>query len=55
MTRYENYDDRSLADVVFDEVPFVRDAYQEYAKDREDYNEDEEYYRFSEREQRYNF
>ena len=55
MIGYEDYDDRSLADIVFDEVPFVKDAYQEYARDREDYNEDEEYYRVSDRTQGYRF
>ena len=53
MTRFKDYDDRDLADIIFDEVPFVRDAYQEYSRDREDYNEDEEYYRIPRREQGY--
>lgn len=55
MIKYEDYDDRSLADIVFDEVPFVREAYQEYSRDREEYNDDEEYYRVSDRTQGYCF
>ena len=55
MTRYEDCDDRSLADIVFDEVPFVKDAFQEYSKDREEYNEDAEYYRVPRRQQGYDF
>lgn len=53
MTRYEDYDDRDLADIVFDEIPYVRDAFQEYSRDREEYNDDEEYYRISGRKQGY--
>ena len=41
---YYDYDERDLAEIVFDEIPFVRDAYQEYSRDRKDRNEDEEYY-----------
>ena len=55
MTRYEDYDERDLAEMVLDEIPFVRDAFQEYTRDREEYNEDEEYYRFSRRKQGYDF
>ena len=54
MTRFEDYDERDLADIVFDEIPFVKDAYQEYIKDREEYA-NEEYGGFSGREQRYDF
>ena len=45
MTRFEEYDERDLADIVFDEIPYVRDAFKEYSQDREEYNADEEYYR----------
>ena len=55
MIRYEDYDNRSLADIVFDEVPFVKDAFQEYSRDREEYNEDAEYYRVPGRKQEYDF
>ena len=40
-----DYDDRDLADIVFDEVPYVRYAFEEYKRDREEINDDEEYYR----------
>ena len=55
MTRYEDYDDRDLADIVFDEIPYVKDAFQEYSRDREEYNEDEGYYRVPDRTQGYRF
>lgn len=55
MIRFEDYDDRDLADIVFDEVPYVRDAFQEYSRDREEYNDDEEYYRIPRRKQEYDF
>ena len=55
MTRFEDYDERDLAEIVLDEVPFVRDAFQEYARDREEYNEDAEYYRVPRRQQRCDF
>ena len=55
MTRFEDYDERDLAEMVLDEIPFVRDAFQEYTRDREEYNEDEEYYRVYRRKQRYDF
>lgn len=55
MTRFEDYDERDLAEVVFDEVPFVREAFQEYTRDREEYNEDAEYYRVPRRQQGYDF
>ena len=53
MTRFEDYDERDLAEIVFDEVPFVKEAYQEYKKDQGEYNADEEYYAIFTREPRY--
>ena len=44
MDRYEEYDERDLADIIFEEVPYVKDAFEEYTKDREDINDDERYY-----------
>ena len=41
----DEYDNRDLADIVFDEVPFVKEAYQEYTRDRGECNDDEEYYK----------
>ena len=55
MTRYEDYDERDLADIVYDEIPYVRDAINEYMRDRSEVNDDEEYYGFYRREQRYDF
>lgn len=55
MDRYEEYDERDLADIVFDEIPYVKDAFKEYIKDREEVNDDEEFYRFHRREQGYDF
>ena len=51
MTRYEDYDERDLADIIFDEVQSMRDAFQEYQNDKKEYNEDEEYYNIYRREQ----
>ena len=53
--RFEDYDERDLAEIIFDEVPFVKEAYQEYKKDRGEYNADEEYYGVSRRQQGYDF
>ena len=55
MTRYEDYDERNLADIVFDEIPYVRDAFEEYTKDKEEINDDERLYRVSEYEKGYDF
>ena len=55
MIGYEDYDDRSLADIVFDEVPYMKDAFEEYSRDKYEVNDDEEYYRFYRREPRYDF
>ena len=46
MTRYEDYDsDRDLADMIYDDfMPYIKETYEEYKKNREDRNEDEEYY-----------
>lgn len=55
MTRFEPYEERDLADIIFDEVPYVRDAFNEYIKDKEEKNEDEELYGFYNREPKYNF
>ena len=55
MTKYEDYDDRDLVDIVFDEIPYVREAFEEYMKDRKEINDDEEFYGFHSREQGYYF
>lgn len=46
MIGYEDYDsDRDLADMIYDDfMPYIKDTFEEYKKDREDRNEDEEYY-----------
>ena len=48
MTRYENYDDdRDLADIIYDDfMPYIKDMYEEYKRNREERNDDEEYYDF---------
>ena len=50
-----NEDERDLADVVFDEIPFVKEAYQEYVKDKEEINWDERYYGVCQSESKYGF
>ena len=55
MIGYEDYDDRDLADIVFDEVPFIKEAFEEYSRNRSEINDDEEFYRFSYRELEYCF
>ena len=55
MTRYEEYDERDLADIIFDEIPYVKEAFEEHIRDREEVNDDEEFYRFHGREQGYDF
>ena len=46
MRDYYDYD----IDEVLDELPLAKEAYEEYERDRDEINDDEEYYRVCERE-----